>query len=105
MAGTKKCYKPKQATVATLTSGAVISNKALSTENWGLALVYGIARNPASAILSNAAVMLWTTGVSAGGQSAGNAYAVTFTDANGRYGVTVATGIGYNLKVYGGTTA
>lgn len=101
MATPRKAYKPAQNALSAVTSTTVIKTMELTTDQWGLALLQGIAKAPAGTMLPSAAVMLWPTTVSTTAQSVTNAYAITFTDGEGRYGVTIKTGTAYRIKVYG----
>ncbi|MGL5348548.1 MAG: hypothetical protein ACRDA3_14465 [Peptostreptococcaceae bacterium] len=101
MANPKKAYKPSQNALSALTTATVIKTMALTTDQWSLALLQGIAKAPAGTMLPSAAVLLWPTTVSVTAQSVTNAYAITFSDYEGRYGVTIKTGTAYRIKVYG----
>lgn len=96
----KKSYKPAANSLTALTTATVIKTMALTTDQWSLALLQGIAKSPALTALPSAAVLLWPTTVTTAQESVGNAYAITFSDAQGRYGVTVKTGVAYRIKVY-----
>lgn len=95
---TRNSYMPKQYTnVAVSQKLHPIMSKNLTGALWTNAIVRGTAKY-SDAILSGAAVVVWTGAVG----SIGNAYAITFTDANGRYAVTVKTSNNnIAIKVYG----
>lgn len=95
---TRNSYMPNQYTAIAVTQQPhPIFSKNLTGKLWTNAIVRGTAKF-STAILSGAAVVVWTGAVG----SIGNAYAITFTDANGRYAVTVKTSNNnIAIKVYG----
>lgn len=102
----KKGYKPILANVSTtaLKASTIYKTQGIDTTTWGLALLMGQALDPSNLSLPSAAVVIWTAGISTTATSIGNAYLITFTDSNGRYGVTLPISTGYRIKVYGATS-
>ncbi|AOR23410.1 hypothetical protein [Clostridium taeniosporum] len=104
-------YKP----LATVISAATINNyngnkltQTVGTTAWDLVLINGVAVGTsmhvsgstvisAPVILNSGTVLGWYD-TTAG--SIGNADIQTFTDSNGKYGVTVNTGTSLTLKFY-----
>lgn len=101
----KKGYKPNPVKISStiLKASTVYKTQGIDTTTWGLALLMGQALNPSNLSLPSAAVVIWTAGISTTATSIGNAYLITFTDSNGRYGVTLPVSTGYRIKVYGAT--
>lgn len=96
-------YKPLSATIAASTINKANGSKVMKdidTSLWNLALIYGTAlgvSGTAIIVLKSGTVLGWYSNV-AGEESA--AAIQTFTNSNGRYGVTVNTGAPLTIKFY-----
>ncbi|MCR8744761.1 hypothetical protein [Romboutsia lituseburensis] len=92
----RKAYMPKKYDSIDIKSGLIpIKSQNIVPSLWTNGLLRGTATLNKS-ILSNAAVLVWTGNVG----SIGNAYAITFTDQNGRYAVSVKTGTTLGIRIY-----
>lgn len=91
-------YKPKTMTIASAaaTSGVAMTNS-ISTLAWGMFLLKGTAIDPVGGAMDSGAVQVWLTA----SPTTGPATHTTFTDADGRYGVTVEAGRGLWIKFLG----
>lgn len=91
-----KNYKPVLKTIAAAnaSSGIVLPTK-LSTASWGLLLIRGTAVF-STGILSSGAVAVWVSN----SPQASTPNNLTFTDANGIYGITTKANVDLNLKFY-----
>ena len=58
----------------------------------------GIAKNTAGSAIANGAVLVWMTAATTG--SVTDADFMTFTDASGRYGVSISAGSKFVVKFY-----
>lgn len=90
-------YRPKVNTVtaANNDSGTIVA-KDLSTTTWGLALLKGTAEGAGGTTLGSASVLVWESGTA----TTAAANHTTFSDAIGRYGVTVRANYGLVIKAY-----
>lgn len=90
-------YKPIPALISesAAVEGTMIT-KNLSTSNWGLLLVKGSALY-SDTVLRSGAVAVWED---TNTTSTRNADRLTFTDANGEYGITCRANVRILLKFY-----
>lgn len=90
-------YKP---ITKVLLSAEVISGVALdedlSTSNWGIILFTGIATSPSSGILRSATVVIWEST----NPTTSPPNHITYSDKNGKYGVTVRTSVSLKIRYY-----
>lgn len=90
-------YKPL---VKTVTAGSAISGIILpvdiSTTSWGLLLTRGTAVF-SNTILRSGAVVVWEST----NPTTATPNGMTFTDANGAYGITTRAGVQLRFKFYG----
>ena len=91
-------YRPRTKTMA---SGADLSGVMIaynvSTSAWAMALLKGTALSPTGAIIASGAVAVWEST----NPTSTTANHTTFTDSQGRYGVTVKAKTQLKLKFYG----
>jgi len=91
-------YKPKAVTVgkASAISGTAVY-KNISTSTWGLFLLKGTAVSPGgNSVLPSGGVQVWESGT----LTTSPANHTTFSDVNGKYGVTCKANIGLTIKFY-----
>lgn len=90
-------YKPKVARIsaASLPGGIVYTEK-LSGLKWTLVLIKGTAVGFNGSILGSGAIQVWESA----NPTTGPAQHVTFTDSEGKYGVTCKSGVGLLVKFY-----
>lgn len=90
-------YRPKANTVtaANNDSGTIVVQD-LSTTTWGLALLKGTAKGAGGTALGSASVLVWESGTA----TTATANHTTFSDVDGRYGVTVRANYGLTIKAY-----
>lgn len=101
-------YKPVAVSITSASiaakNGKKIEKSAVNV-SWNLVFIYGTALFSTSVtqgVLSNATVLGWYS-TQAG--SMGDADLLTFTDANGRYGITMGMGNALTLKFYSNADA
>ncbi|MDR3594082.1 hypothetical protein [Clostridium sp.] len=90
-------WRPKGTTIAAAAndSGTIVAQN-VSTTTWGLALLKGTAHGAGGTALGSATVLVWESGTA----TTATANHTTFSDVNGRYGVTVRAGYGLTIKAY-----
>lgn len=101
MAGMSKSYQPKGIGIgsasAAKTAVPFIKGSA-QLAKWPLLFLGGIAKNTAGTAIANGAVLVWMTAATAG--SVTDADFMTFTDTNGRYGLSISAGSKFVVKFY-----
>lgn len=101
MADLKKNFSPKSISVgaatAALTAIPAIKGSATLTK-WPVLFLGGIARNASNSAIVNGAVAVWLNTAAAG--SITSADFLTFTDATGRYGVSITGGSKFTVRFY-----
>jgi len=97
----KRNYQPVTAALTsanTAKSNIPIVTQSLTTSKWGLLLIAGLAQTSDSEIISNGTVVIWANTATAG--SLTSADYMTFTNNDGRYGITIPTTNKYAVKIY-----
>jgi hypothetical protein len=93
-----KNYKPRTITVASANadSGQAFT-QAINTSMWKMFLLKGTALGPSGTAMQSGAVQVWES-TKATTLAADH---TTFTDAQGRYGVTCRAGVALKIKFLG----
>ncbi|WP_349673028.1 hypothetical protein [Lacrimispora sp.] len=91
-----KSYKPVANTLAASAAiGGLAHSVRVLTTSWGLILLNGVAFY-SNQTLKSGAVAVWVSNAPTTGQPTN----LTFTDANGNYGVTTKAGVSLVVKFY-----
>ncbi|MBU3181563.1 hypothetical protein [Clostridium psychrophilum] len=91
-------YRPRtKAILATVVDSGIMVVQNISTSAWALALLKGTALSPTGASLASGAVAVWQST----NPTSTSADHTTFTDGQGRYGVTVKANVALKIKFYG----
>ncbi|MBU3160083.1 MAG: hypothetical protein ACREVX_16275 [Clostridium sp.] len=91
-------YRPRtKAILATVVDSGTMVVQNISTSAWVMALLKGTALSPTGTAMASGAVAVWEST----NPTSTSANHTTFTDGQGRYGVTVKANVALKIKFYG----
>jgi len=91
-------YRPRtKALAASVDHSGVMIVTNVSTSAWAMALLKGTALSPTGTEMASGAVAVWEST----NPTSTSANHTTFTDGQGRYGVTVRANTALKIKFYG----